>query len=268
MAEDGRRRGRRRHVRLAALDRAVPRERAGVPTVVVDHGSSDGTVAFVRERFPDVRMIEAENRGLAAGWNVGLRETESRYVLFLNADAWLVGDALDRLVELADARPRAAVLVRASRTRTGRSSARSAASLRSGAWRPSTSSCASLRPLVGPECFLRGRVRSRRGTRGGGRHGFLHARSSRRRRRGRRCRRGLLPLQRGDRLVLPLPEGGLASRLLPGRRVRARARGARTAGACIARTCAGTCGSSRSTTARGRRTARAACSSPRSGSAG
>ena len=39
----------------------------GVETVVVDNGSSDGTVAFVRERYPDVRLIEAENRGLGRG---------------------------------------------------------------------------------------------------------------------------------------------------------------------------------------------------------
>ena len=81
-----------------------------MPTVVVDHGSSDGTVDFVRERFPEVELVEAENRGLAAGWNRGIRETEGRYVLLLNADAWLLGDALDRLVEFADSRPRAAVV--------------------------------------------------------------------------------------------------------------------------------------------------------------
>ena len=82
----------------------------GVPAVVVDNGSSDGTVPFVRERFPEVRVIESENRGLAAGWNTGIRETVSRYVLILNADAWLVGDALGRLVAFADSRPRAAVV--------------------------------------------------------------------------------------------------------------------------------------------------------------
>jgi N-acetylglucosaminyl-diphospho-decaprenol L-rhamnosyltransferase len=82
----------------------------GVTTVVVDNGSSDGTVALVRERFPDVRVVETENRGLGAGWNVGIRATESRYVLILNADAWLVGDALARLVAFADERPRAAVV--------------------------------------------------------------------------------------------------------------------------------------------------------------
>jgi N-acetylglucosaminyl-diphospho-decaprenol L-rhamnosyltransferase len=80
------------------------------PTVVVDDGSTDGTVQLVRERFPDVRVVEAENRGLAAGWNTGIRETEGRYVLLMNADAWLVGDALSRLVTFADRRPQAAIV--------------------------------------------------------------------------------------------------------------------------------------------------------------
>jgi N-acetylglucosaminyl-diphospho-decaprenol L-rhamnosyltransferase len=82
----------------------------GTPAVVVDHGSSDGTQDFVREHFPEVRVVEAQNRGLGAGWNRGLAETDSRYVLILNADAWLVGDALLRLVEFADSRPRAAIV--------------------------------------------------------------------------------------------------------------------------------------------------------------
>jgi len=83
---------------------------AGRPTIVVDNGSSDDTVDVVRKRFPDVRLVESENRGLGAGWNVGIRSTESRYVLLLNADAWIVGDGLDRLVEFADGQPRAAVV--------------------------------------------------------------------------------------------------------------------------------------------------------------
>jgi GT2 family glycosyltransferase len=82
----------------------------GVETVVVDHGSSDGTLELVEERFPEVRLVRQENRGLAAGWNRGIAETESRYVLILNADAWLVGDALTRLVAYADDHPDAAVV--------------------------------------------------------------------------------------------------------------------------------------------------------------
>ena len=82
----------------------------GVETVVVDNGSTDGTVALVRERFPDVRVIESENRGLGAGWNIGVRETSSTYVLLLNADAWLVKGALERLCDFADTRGRASVV--------------------------------------------------------------------------------------------------------------------------------------------------------------
>lgn len=82
----------------------------GVETVVVDNGSTDGTIGFVRERFPDVRLLQQENRGLAAGWNAGIAATRSRWVLILNADAWLVGDALARLVAVGDARPDVAVV--------------------------------------------------------------------------------------------------------------------------------------------------------------
>jgi GT2 family glycosyltransferase len=79
-------------------------------TVVVDHGSTDGTLDLVRDRFPRARLLERENRGLAAGWNAGLGATSSRYVLLLNADAWALPDAVQRLVRFADERPRAAVV--------------------------------------------------------------------------------------------------------------------------------------------------------------
>jgi GT2 family glycosyltransferase len=83
---------------------------AGRETVVIDHGSTDGTVDLVREHFPAVRLVEQKNRGLAAGWNRGIEETSGTYVLILNADAWALGDAVDRLAAFADAHPRAAVV--------------------------------------------------------------------------------------------------------------------------------------------------------------
>jgi N-acetylglucosaminyl-diphospho-decaprenol L-rhamnosyltransferase len=83
---------------------------AEVDTVVVDNGSGDGTVDLVRERFPAVRVIESENRGLSAGWNTGVRATASEHVLLLNADAWLLDGALSALVAAADRHPRAAAI--------------------------------------------------------------------------------------------------------------------------------------------------------------
>ena len=83
----------------------------GVDTVVIDNASSDGTVSFVRERFPAVRIVEQENLGLAAGWRRGLEEVpEARWVLVLNADAWLVDDALGRMVAIGDEHPEVAVV--------------------------------------------------------------------------------------------------------------------------------------------------------------
>jgi N-acetylglucosaminyl-diphospho-decaprenol L-rhamnosyltransferase len=82
----------------------------GFETVVVDNGSTDGTVDLVRDRFPDVRLIEQANLGLAAGWNRGVEALGGEFVLILNADAWLVGDALEALIRAGDRRPRAALL--------------------------------------------------------------------------------------------------------------------------------------------------------------
>jgi N-acetylglucosaminyl-diphospho-decaprenol L-rhamnosyltransferase len=83
---------------------------AGTETVVVDNGSTDGTVAFVRERFPDTTVLEQENRGLAAGWNAGIAATSGRYVLLLNSDAWLDPGSLHALVAFANAHPGVAVV--------------------------------------------------------------------------------------------------------------------------------------------------------------
>ena len=84
---------------------------AAYETVVVDNGSTDGTAALVRERFPAARVIEQDNRGMGGGNNTGMRAAGGRYWLLLNSDAFLAaGDTLERLVAFADAHPRAAVV--------------------------------------------------------------------------------------------------------------------------------------------------------------
>jgi N-acetylglucosaminyl-diphospho-decaprenol L-rhamnosyltransferase len=82
----------------------------GLDAVVVDHGSTDGTVERVRERFPDVRVIEQSNAGYGAGLNAAFRASSPRYWLVINSDAWVVGDAVERLVAFADAHSDAAVV--------------------------------------------------------------------------------------------------------------------------------------------------------------
>ena len=82
----------------------------GRDVVVVDHGSTDGTLDLVRTRFPNVRLLEQDNRGMGGGNNAGMRVVGGRYFFLLNSDAWVVGDGLERLLEFADAHPEAAVV--------------------------------------------------------------------------------------------------------------------------------------------------------------
>jgi GT2 family glycosyltransferase len=82
----------------------------GYETIVVDHGSTDGTVELVRERFPAARVIEQANLGFGAGMNAGMRVATGDYFLLLNADAWVLDDAVERLVAFADVHTEAAVV--------------------------------------------------------------------------------------------------------------------------------------------------------------
>ncbi len=70
--------------------------------VVVDNGSTDGTVRRVRENFPWVTLVETgSNIGFGAANNLGLRmflDGDYEYAYLLNQDAWLEADTLSRLV--------------------------------------------------------------------------------------------------------------------------------------------------------------------------
>ena len=64
-------------------------------TVLVDNGSTDGSAAFVRTSYPQVRVIETgTNLGFAGGNNAGVRAARGEWIAFLNNDtvadqAWL-----------------------------------------------------------------------------------------------------------------------------------------------------------------------------------
>ena len=72
--------------------------------VVVDCGSSDGSVAAVREAHPAVTVLELANVGYGQGANAGVRATSAPYVAVANADTRF---DLDALTVLADALERA-----------------------------------------------------------------------------------------------------------------------------------------------------------------
>ncbi len=85
-----------------------------VHTIAVDNGSTDGTVEALRERFPEVEVIETgDNLGFGRANNIGIsiaRERGCDYVYLLNQDAWVDPDTIGRMVEIHRANPEYFVL--------------------------------------------------------------------------------------------------------------------------------------------------------------
>lgn len=72
--------------------------------ILVDNGSTDGSVEMVKRDFPQVRLFpQSQNLGFTKANNVGLREAHGEYLLILNSDTEIVGDALEKMCDYMDA---------------------------------------------------------------------------------------------------------------------------------------------------------------------
>lgn len=72
---------------------------------VVDNCSSDGSVAYLRERFPQVRFLEnTENVGFARANNVAASQASGRYLLLLNPDTIVTSHTFADCLSLLDGR--------------------------------------------------------------------------------------------------------------------------------------------------------------------
>ncbi|MDP6052764.1 MAG: glycosyltransferase family 2 protein [Candidatus Latescibacteria bacterium] len=80
--------------------------------IVVDNGSSDGSVETIHKTFPGVQVIEnTSNLGFAEGNNVGIRRalTDTDYILLLNNDTTVHPDLLHHLIPVVEKDPSIAV---------------------------------------------------------------------------------------------------------------------------------------------------------------
>jgi GT2 family glycosyltransferase len=77
-------------------------------TILVDNGSTDTSIDFTEQNFPEVRVIPLnDNRGFSAAVNAGIRASDAEYVVLLNNDTEQDPGWLAALVEAADAHPEA-----------------------------------------------------------------------------------------------------------------------------------------------------------------
>lgn len=74
--------------------------------IVVDNHSSDDSVTFLRQHFPQVKLIASDsNPGFAGGVRCGVAQAKGDYLLLLNPDTVILNAAIDRLVHFAELYP-------------------------------------------------------------------------------------------------------------------------------------------------------------------
>jgi len=73
---------------------------------VVDNASVDGSVKMVKDKFPEVILIEnKENKGFSTANNQAIRKSSGEYVLLLNPDTIVEDDTLLKVVDFMDQHP-------------------------------------------------------------------------------------------------------------------------------------------------------------------
>ena len=76
--------------------------------LLVDNGSTDGTQAYVREQFPEVKLIElGQNRGFTGACNAGWRAAQGEIIVLLNNDTEADPHWLEAITRVFEMRPRA-----------------------------------------------------------------------------------------------------------------------------------------------------------------
>lgn len=98
--------------RLAALGQ-------GLPTVLVDNGSTDGTAEAVAVAFPNVTVVRLPRNVGAAARNAGVEKLRTPYVAFCDDDTWWMTGALEHAVDVLDAHPRLGVVTAHVRVEPG-----------------------------------------------------------------------------------------------------------------------------------------------------
>ena len=80
-------------------------------TILVDNGSTDGSVEYMRENFPEVRLVELEhNKGFAGGNNAGYEVASGEWIVLLNNDTEADARWLEEIHKTAEENPHAGAI--------------------------------------------------------------------------------------------------------------------------------------------------------------
>jgi GT2 family glycosyltransferase len=84
---------------LASICKASEHSRLTVETFVVDNNSVDGSVSFIREKYPSVKLIPLDaNIGFSKANNIALKQATGKYILILNPDTVLEEETFSKMI--------------------------------------------------------------------------------------------------------------------------------------------------------------------------
>ena len=93
------------------LDSVLAQTFTDYSVLIVDNGSTDDTLEIIRERYPQIKIVEHKtNAGFARAHNEAIHWTRSDYVFPLNQDIVLEPDFLERAVAFLESTPTAGAI--------------------------------------------------------------------------------------------------------------------------------------------------------------
>ncbi|HET6244059.1 MAG: glycosyltransferase family 2 protein [Bacteroidetes bacterium] len=75
----------------------------GTEIYVADNASTDNSIAFVKENYPEIKIIQnSTNEGFAKGYNDALKHVNAQYYILLNSDVEVTPNWIKPIIDLMD----------------------------------------------------------------------------------------------------------------------------------------------------------------------
>ena len=74
--------------------------------IIIDNASDDGSVEFIKEKFPQIKLIANQtNLGFGKANNIGLKQAAGKYILLINPDTLVAEDTFEKMIQFFENNP-------------------------------------------------------------------------------------------------------------------------------------------------------------------